>query len=190
MKRLVISLVAFALLAGTAGAARADILAVYLQGQGGISSSTPEGATQSMAPSSGNPGLGLTLGARALIFEGYLDYISFGEGATVSRGILGLRAGLGLGGLRLVLRAGAGGLIEKGGALTERLPTSLERHGFVARAGASLEARFAPMLWGGLGLDAEAFTLGNTTGGSIDGRNSVQGTDIFASLRLLFELGI
>jgi hypothetical protein len=80
-------------------------------------------------------------------------------------------------------------LVEEGGALTERLPGVPDRRGFVARAGASLEGRLANNFWLGAGLDTEAFTLGTSTGGAF-GSSSVHGTDLFASLRLLFELGI
>ena len=190
MKRLIAPVIVLALALAWAGRARADIIAAYLQGQGGVSSASPEGArTSGQSSSSDNTGLGLTLGMRVLIFEGYVDHTRFGEGQSASRGIVGVRAGIGTEGLRLVLRAGVGALVERGGALTERIPTSLERTGGVARAGASLEAKLATALWGGIGLDGEAFTLGNTAGEAF-GSNAVRGTDLFASLRLLFEVGI
>jgi hypothetical protein len=189
MKRLVGPLVAFALIALGAGAARADIIAAYLQGEGGLSSASADNGNRTGSPSSGNAGLGLQLGARILIFEGYVDYDNFGDGAAVSRGIIGLRGGFGTSGLRLVLRGGVGGLAEQGGALTARMPGVPDRHGFVARAGASLEAKVATALWAGIGLDSEAFTIATTTGGSLS-NNAVHGTDLFATFRLLFEIGI
>ena len=61
-------------------ALEAKIAALYASGQGGVQSGTE----------SGN-GLGFTLGARVLIFDGYFDYMGFGQDVSVSRGILGLR---------------------------------------------------------------------------------------------------
>src|SRR5262245_36046758 len=88
--------------------ARADVAAVYAEGHGG--SSAAAGVSEA--------GLGYRFGARLLIFEGYFDHTGFGDGASVSRGILGLRAGIEVAKLRLVLRAGGGLLEERGGALT------------------------------------------------------------------------
>lgn len=188
MKRLLGPIIAGALLLATAGAARADVVAVYLQGQGGLSSASGENGTRTNNPSSGSPALGLQLGARLLIFEGYLNYDRFGEDVAVSRAILGLRGGFGTSGLRLVLRGGIGGLVEQGGALTARLPGVPERRGAVARAGAALEGRVAPALWLGAGIDSEVFYIAPP--GGLFGSSAVQGSDIFASLHLLFELGI
>ena|SRR5579872_1992599 len=191
MKRLLGSLlVAGTLLAVAVRPARADIVAVYLQGQGGLSSASGDTANHASSPSSGSPALGLQLGLRALIFEGYVDYDRFGDGVGVQRGIFGLRGGFGTTGLRLVLRGGVGGLLEQGGALTDRLPGVPDRRGVVARAGASLEGKVATALWLGAGLDAEAFSVAPSTSGIFSGSNTVHGTDVFASLRLLFELGI
>src|SRR5262245_38053700 len=97
-----------ALLLLAAAPARADVAAVCAEGHGGSSSA--------FGVSEG--GLGYRLGARLLIFEGYFDHTGFGDGVSVSRGILGLRAGIGPDSLRLVLRAGGGVLEEQGGALT------------------------------------------------------------------------
>jgi hypothetical protein len=94
---------------------------------------------QGKSPTSGSPMPGLQVGVRALVFEGYLDHDRFAESGAVSRGIVGLRGGFGTSGLRLVLRAGVGGLVEEGGALSERLPGVPDRRGFVALAGVSLE---------------------------------------------------
>ena len=189
MKRLLGPIIAGVLLLGSAGAARADVVAVYLQGQGGLSSASGENNNRSSNPSAGAPALGLQLGARLLIFEGYVNYDRFGEDVAVSRAILGLRGGFGTSGLRLVLRGGVGGMVEQGGALTARLPGVPERRGVVARAGAALEGRVATDLWFGAGLDSEVFYIAPSSG-SLFGSEAVQGSDIFASLHLLFELGI
>ena len=101
---------AFALVMLAAGAARADLVAIYLQGEGGLSSASAETGDRGSSPTSGSPALGLQLGVRALVFEGYLDYDRFADSVAVSRGIVGLRGGFGTSGLRLVLRAGVGGL--------------------------------------------------------------------------------
>ncbi|HET6280808.1 MAG TPA: hypothetical protein VFH73_07580 [Polyangia bacterium] len=168
---------------------RADIVAAYLEGHGGMSSSDGQGSGGAASASVSAPGLGFQLGARLLIFEGYIDRTSFGDGMNASRAVLGLRAGLGLGGFRLVLRGGAGALAETGGALTGPYPGVPNRSGVVARAGLALETRLAPLLWGGFGVDGEYFTLGNDIGGSV-GSSRIQGSDIFASIKLLFEIGI
>ena len=187
MRRLLAPLIGAALLLAGAGVARADLAAVYLQGQGGLSSASAENGSHSSNPSSGVGALGLQLGARLLIFEGYVNYDRFGEDVAVERAILGLRGGFGTSSLRLVLRGGVGGMIEQGGALTVREPGVPNRRGVVARAGAALEGRLATALWLGAGIDSEVFYVSS---GSLFGDNAVQGSDIFASLHLLFELGI
>ncbi len=191
MKRLLGPIIAGALLfAGILarpGSARADVVAVYLQGQGGLSSASNENGSRTSNPSAGSPALGLSLGARLLIFEGYLNYDRFGEDVAVSRAVVGLRGGFGTSGLRLVLRGGVGGMVEEGGALPARLPGVPNRRGVVARAGAALEGRVATALWLGAGLDSEVFYI---SPGSLFSSEAVQGSDIFASLHLLFELGI
>ncbi|HVR64035.1 MAG TPA: hypothetical protein VMU50_19175 [Polyangia bacterium] len=186
MKRVLAPLIVGALLLVTGGMARADVVAVYLQGQGGLSSASAENGSHSGSPSSGVGVLGLQLGARLLLFEGYVNYDRFGEDVAVSRAILGLRGGFGTSSLRLVLRGGVGGMVEQGGALTVREPGVPNRRGVVARAGAALEGRLASALWLGAGIDSEVFYIAP---GSLFGSNAVQGSDILASLHLLFELG-
>ena len=105
-------------LAGAAGAARADVAAVFADGHGSVA--TQGGPTNADGTSSSATGVGFRLGARLLIFEGYYDYTGFGRGTSVGRGILGVRGGFGTQQLRLVLRAGAGVIEEEGGALTGR----------------------------------------------------------------------
>jgi hypothetical protein len=173
MKKLLLAAVAMALIAFFPTRADAKVAAVYASGMGGLQNSGES-----------SPGLGLMLGARVLIFDGYLDYTGFGAGESVSRGILGLRGGFGSKELRLVLRGGFGGIHEENGALTGPAGAP-SRTGGVVRAGAALEAAINPLTYVGFGFDAERYqfpanNLGIATGG----------TDIFASLRLTFELGI
>jgi hypothetical protein len=169
--------------------AHADILAAYVQGHGGVSSTDAENRS-SMASNGLAPGLGFQVGARLFIFEGYFDRTAFGQGAAVSRGILGLRAGLGAAGLRFILRAGGGVLQEEGGALTGVQLGLGDRRGVVARAGIEVEKRLVPKKFlAGLGIDGEAFSLHNP-GASPFGSSRTQGTDVFASLHIKFELGL
>jgi hypothetical protein len=189
MKRLCLSGVGVAALVivtlATAGSARADVVAAYAQGHGGFDS----GGTSAAANNGSTMGLGYGLGARLLIFEGYFDYTTFGQGSTVSRGILGLRGGFGSKTTRLVLRAGAGIINEQGGALTGRLPGTPDRSGAVGRLGAAIESRIAPLLFVGLALDGERFALSEPNS-SLTGAGVIVGSSIFARLHILFEIGV
>ncbi|MDB4979846.1 MAG: hypothetical protein JWM82_598 [Myxococcales bacterium] len=164
--------------------ADAKIAALYASGQGGVQQN---GAAN-------NPGMGFEVGARLLVFDGYLDYLSLGQNQSIARGVLGLRAGFGNGDLRLVLRAGVGGIRDYGGALAGDRQISGSRLGGVARAGIGLDARIDPLLYVGFTVDAETFIfprLGAFGTGSEMGSCSCQeGSDIFAALRLTFEVGI
>src|SRR4051794_27705404 len=74
-----------------AGAARADTLAAYLEGHGGLSSGDSPNRTATTTSSSGSglaPGLGFQVGARLLLLEGYYDRTAFGSGASITRGIV------------------------------------------------------------------------------------------------------
>jgi hypothetical protein len=181
---------------GRESAARADVVAAYLEGYGGISSpQSSDGAGGAATATAGTAtGLGVQAGARLLIFEAYGDHTVFGAGSSVSRGILGLRGAIGLGGFRLVLRGGGGVMEERGGALLGQTYGATDRTGVVARAGLALERRLAPTLLGGLGVEGEVFNLGTAAGSgpavirAIDDRLS--GADIFFSLHLKFEVGI
>jgi hypothetical protein len=164
-----------------ASRARADVAAAWVEGHGGM-----ENGSADTRGSFG--GLGYQLGARLLIFEGYLDHTGFGEGAAVTRGIFGLRGGFGSKDLRLVLRGGLGVIDEQGGALTGRLPGTPDRRGGVARAGVALESRLMPVLLAGFSLDGETFALAEPDAFGTSG--TVEGSDVFASLHLTFELGI
>jgi hypothetical protein len=176
-------------------AARADVVAAYLEGYGGVSS--PQSAESSGAgsmPTAGTAGaLGVQVGARLLVFEAYGDHTVFSAGTSVSRAIVGLRGAIGLGGFRLVLRGGGGVLDERGGALLGQANGVTERTGVVARAGIALERQLAPTLLGGLGVEGEAFNLSNSASGTstISAINDrVTGADIFFALHLKFEIGI
>lgn len=166
--------------------ARADLLAAYVAGYGGLSS--PRTDTAAPPTSSLTPGLGLQAGARLLFLEAYGSYTSFGSGMAVQRAILGLRGGLELGKFRLELRVGGGAMGEQGGALTGPVLGTESHAGVVGRAGVSLERRIAPLLLAGLAVDAETFALGVPN--SIDPDGWTTGQDVFASLQLKFEIGL
>jgi len=185
MKSIIGAMVGLFALAGVSGVARADVAALFADGHGGIENAGA-GETAGAAPST--TGLGYRLGARLLIFEGYYDHTGFGGGAGVTRGIVGLRGGFGTNDVRLVLRAGAGVIDEQGGALTGHLPGMPDRQGAVGRVGAALEGRVARLLLVGVGVDGETFELPAMTG-SFSAPSTV-GSDIFANLHLLFELGV
>jgi hypothetical protein len=176
--------------------ARADIAAAYLEGHGGLgnngSDASSRASTAANSTSGVAPALGFQLGARVLIFEGYFDRTGFGSGASVSRGILGLRAGFG-GDTRLVLRAGGGVITEEGGALTGMSLGVPQREGVVGRAGVAVETRLSPgpaKLLGGAALDGEVFSLASASPAPNGFTGRTQGSDAFLSLYLKFELGI
>ncbi len=170
--------------------ARADIVAGYVQGHGGLSNPQADSGMASPARSASG-GLGLQAGLRLLIFEAYADHTTLGSGASTSRGIAGLRGAIGLGGWRLMLRGGGGVIAEQGGALTGRLDGSPDRTGVVARAGVALEKKLAPTLFGGIGLDAEVFSLFAAEDAVSAGTGArISGSNVFVSLHLKFEVGI
>lgn len=176
-------------------AARADLLAAYLQGHGGISSVQVDGVAGQRPGSA--PALGFQAGVRLLGLEVYGDYTSFGSGAAVQRGILGLRLGFGVRDTRLELRAGGGLIGEYGGALVGPVAAA-NRIGVVGRVGVDLEKRLSEALLLGFGVTAESFTLDNSDnvagidmgGGGLQRHGWIRGSDIFASLHLKFEVGI
>jgi hypothetical protein len=104
--RMKIAFVAAALTLLASSAARAEIVAAWAEGHGGMASNS---ANSEVATG----GLGFQLGARLLILESYLDHTRFGEGASISRGVIGLRGGFGGRDLRLVLRGGLGVVEER-----------------------------------------------------------------------------
>ena len=178
MRKLFLGVLAAGVIAFTAPRAEAKIAAVYASGQGGVQSGQDAGN-----------GLGFTLGARLLIFDGYFDYMGFGQDVSVSRGILGLRGGFGTKDARLVLRAGGGVIEEQGGALSGRASGMPERSGEVGRVGAAFEGRVSPLFLVGIGVDGEAFSLPAAIGPT-GSAASIVGTDLFANFHLLFELGV
>jgi hypothetical protein len=161
---------------------RAEVAAVYAEGHGGVTA----GGTGAGDASTG--GIGFRLGARVLIFEGYYDYTDFGGGAAVGRGIGGLRAGFGGRDVRLVLRIGGGVITESGGVLTGGGLDLGTHTGGVGRIGAALEAQVAPAFLIGLGIDGESFVFSEPSGPG--GPGLYTGSDVFANLHLMFELGI
>jgi hypothetical protein len=168
---------------GAAGLAHANTAAVWAEGQGGFDA-------PSLAGNPAVPALGLRLGARVLVFEGYVDHAGFGDGSAVTRGILGLRGGFGSGDTRLVLRAGGGVLDEEGGAVTGHLAGTPERRGAVGRIGGAVETKLSSDFLLGLGIDGETFSLPAAGLVAAGGSGSVIGSDVFANLHLTFELGV
>jgi hypothetical protein len=180
MKKTLLGIMAAAAIVALA-APRADakVAAIYASGQGGVQNTD------------GSPGLGFELGARLLLLDGYLDYTNFGGGESVGRAIAGVRAGIGGGDFRLVLRAGLGGIHEEHGALMGAADEPTSRTGGVARAGIGFDARLDPMFYLGFMVDAETFIFPGTTVTVDPTPPSYQrGADVFAALKLTFELGI
>ena len=172
MKKLILGIVAAVTVALSAPRADAKVAAVYAGGFAGL-----------MSENTRDPALGLTAGARFFIFDGYVDYTNFAPNESVSRAILGLRAGVGSS-LRLVLRAGAGTVYEQHGALAG--PTGApSRTGGVARGGVAIEGALAPLFYLGFAVDAEHFRFPDNNLGI-----PTSGSDIFAALRATFEIGI
>jgi len=165
------------LLFGAAGLAHANTAAVWAEGQGGFDA-------PSLAGNPAVPALGLRLGARVLVFEGYVDHTGFGDGSAVTRG------GFGSGDTRLVLRAGAGVLDEEGGAVTGHVAGTPDRRGVVGRIGGAVETKLSSDFLLGLGLDGETFSLPAAGLVAPGGSGSVIGSDVFANLHLTFELGV
>jgi hypothetical protein len=189
MKAITGTMVGLVALLGAASAARADVAALFADGHGALASNPGAGESTGGNGNQSTAGLGYGVGARLLIFEGYYDHTGFGGGAGVSRGILGLRGGFGSKDARLVLRAGAGVIEEQGGALSGRIAGMPERSGSVGRLGAAFEGRVSPMFLVGIGVDGETFSL-PAAAGPFGSASSTVGSDIFANMHLLFELGV
>jgi hypothetical protein len=175
VRKLIACLVAAGAVAFAAPAADARNAAIYASAQGGWQTSGDTGLQ-----------LGFEAGARVFIFDGYVDYMGFGSGRSISRAILGVRGGLGTGALRLTLRGGAGAIRESSGALMTPVgPTTLTRTGGVLRGGAALELRLYKGAWIGAGVDGEAYTFwGGNTG------HTTSGSNVLGVARLTIEFGL
>lgn len=167
--------------------ARADVVAAYVSGYGGLAS--PQG-DRAAGSSDMTPVLGAQAGVRLLGLEAYGDYTSMGTNVNVERGILALRLGFDFGATRLELRLGGGAIAERGGALTGPMYASQEHAGAVARAGIDLEHRMARALLAGVGVNGETYTLAASPADALQPGSRLNGSDIMASLHLKFELGI
>jgi hypothetical protein len=175
MRRLLVCLAVVGSMAVCAPRADAKMAALYASGQGGLQNT-------------GDPGLqaGFEVGARVLIFDGYVDYMAADSGRTISRGIIGLRGALGVGPLRFVLRGGAGAIrIDNEAVMRPAGDVVVTRTGGVARAGAAIEAKVAPLIWLGLGVDGEEYGFLNNVAGL-----GTHSSDVLGTLKLTFELGI
>jgi hypothetical protein len=165
--------------------AHADTAGIYLRGHGGYGGASVE----ELPPGGDEPGLGPVIGgevgANILLFNAYLNYDRYLDHGSITRGILGLASDLELGGWRLSGRLGAGLMMEK----NTLFAGDLDHTGVVARIGAAFDRRVSAGFWIGVGVDAEYFAL-KPDGDSMVESEVHTGADIFASLRVSFELGI
>jgi hypothetical protein len=165
-------------------AAEAQTAGLYLRGHGGYSG----GSVGELQPGGDDPALGPVLGAEVganiMLFNGYLNHDRYLDHGSVTRAVLGLSSGIGFSGWRLTGRVGAGLLLERG----DVFGGAADHTGVVARIGAAFDRRISSGLWMGVAIDAEYFALRPS---AEEVESSVHsGADIFASLRLSFELGI
>lgn len=177
-------LVIVAMLTGLEAAAHAQTVGLYLRGHGGYSGGSvgelePGGSEPSLGPV-----LGAEIGANVFLFNAYLNYDKYLSHGSVIRGVVGLTSGLGFSGWRLTGRIGAGLMLERG----DVFGGAADHTGVVARAGAAFDRRISAGLWLGAAIDGEYFALKPSDSGVESSVHS--GADIFASLRLSFELGI
>src|SRR6185369_14930301 len=77
MKSIAAVMVGLAGLVVATSTARADTVALFADGHGGIASG---GASETSAAAPSTAGLGYRLGARVLLLEGYFDHTGFGGG--------------------------------------------------------------------------------------------------------------
>ncbi len=179
-----------ALLTGvlTGAEAHADLFTLYVQGQAGTGgTSNNEVMPGGERPSIGN-GLGLRAGAQVLFLEAYVDHESFFDAGSATRAILGFQAGLSLGPLHLVGRAGAGVASENEGGIDGNTAVG-SRAGFVARAGLALEGKVAPMVVLGLGLEDEYYRMSEGSNPMVDG-DAHTGSDALGMLYLKLQFGL
>ena len=167
----------------SAASSRADTAGLYLRGHGGYGG----GAAGELAPGGDEPSLGPVLGGEfgmnLMLFNAYVNHDRFMSRGSVSRGVLGLTGDLELAGFRLTGRVGAGLILDRDPVFGGEE----DHNGVVARAGLAFDRHLSAGLWLGLAVDAEYFALRQL--GEVE--SSVHsGADIFASLRLSFELGI
>jgi hypothetical protein len=168
-------------------AARADVMALYLQGHGGYAGTSVAqilpGADASLGPL-----LGAELGARLMAFDLYVNMDDYLDRGTVTRAVFGLAADVGVAGWRLSGRLGAGMLWEKHNVFGD-MSTETDRSGVVGRVGVQLDRKLSGGLYVGLGIEGEYFAIKPTSDAVLD--TSVHtGADILGSLHLRFELGI
>lgn len=183
-RRFISLAVATAALAAAATSAHADTAGIYLRGHGGYGGASVE----ELQPGGSEPSLGMVLGgeigAKILAFNGYLNHDRYLDHGSITRGILGLMTDVELAGWRLGGRVGAGIMMEKG----TLFGGDLDHTGVVARIGVAFDRRLSAGLWLGVGVEGEYFAL-KPSDSQVE--SSVHtGADIFASLRLSFELGI
>jgi hypothetical protein len=184
MKMFLTIVPALTVVCATAGA---DTAGVYLRGHGGYSG----GSAGELRPGGEEPSLGPVLGgelgANIMLFNGYVNYDRYLNHGSVIRGVAGLTGGLGFAGFRLTGRVGAGLMLERG----DVFGGAADHTGVVARAGLAFDRRISSGLWLGVAIDAEYFALKPSESDATNVESSVHsGADIFASLRLSFELGI
>ena len=158
---------ACALVCAHAHPARADLAAIYVQGNGGVTSGTVDEL------GSGSAALGARVGARVLVGELYFDRAGLASAATSTRYVLGVHGGLGLAGISLQGSAGLGYLREDSTAAP-----MTDRDGAVARVGGALETGLHYGVHAGAALEAESYVAG------------ASGSDVFGYLYLKLQLGI
>jgi hypothetical protein len=183
MRTLVALLVLSAAWVAAAAPARAEVGSVFVSGYGGFGGTQ----TDQLMPGGDDPDLGGALGlqggARVFGLEAYVDRTEYDDGG-VTRGVIGVRPSLSVGGLRLAARAGAG-VISEDGVLSG--DPGRDRRGVVARAGASLEKDLGSRLSLGLGVESEVFAVWGDEDDMGDGET---GNDVLGALHLRFELGL
>jgi hypothetical protein len=169
--------------------AHADLAAVYLQGNGGLASGRVNQPPEGGASPDYGPAFGAQLGARVLFGEGYIDHTAFSGSRGVTRYVLGVRGGVGLGDIKLFLRGGVGYLSEHGGALAGELMPMRDRRGFIARGGGGVESSLGGGFYLGGAVEAEYFHV-SPHDASMFGDEARSGTDMFGYLYLKLQFGL
>ena len=172
-----------------AAPAHAELAAVYLQGNGGLTSGRVNEVPEGSASPDYGPAIGAQVGARLLFGEAYIDHVAFSGDRAITRYVLGARGGLGFSGIELFGRAGIGYLDERGGAIAGRMEPMLDRRGLIARAGGGLENSLGYGFYFGGAVEAEYFRV-SPDGTSMFGDASRTGTDMFGYLYLKLQVGI